>query len=84
MRADGQFNKTIYNEDDRFRGIQGGHYLVFINPNHMAELDLKQRDLVTLSTEPPTVLSVRSASFGWCPMISHALASPDIIQSATA
>jgi hypothetical protein len=23
MRADGQFNTTIYNEDDRFRGIQG-------------------------------------------------------------
>jgi hypothetical protein len=26
MRADGQFNTTIYNEDDRFRGVQGGRY----------------------------------------------------------
>ncbi|HEX4159503.1 MAG TPA: FdhF/YdeP family oxidoreductase [Rhizomicrobium sp.] len=51
MRADGQFNTTIYNEDDRFRGIQGGRYVVFINPDDMAELDLRQGDLVTLSTE---------------------------------
>jgi molybdopterin-dependent oxidoreductase alpha subunit len=51
MRADGQFNTTIYNEDDRFRGIQGSRYVVFINPDDMAELDLKQGDLITLSTE---------------------------------
>jgi molybdopterin-dependent oxidoreductase alpha subunit len=51
MRADGQFNTTIYNEDDRFRGIQGGRYVVFINPEDMAELDLEQGDLVTLTTE---------------------------------
>ena len=51
MRADGQFNTTIYNEDDRFRGIQGGRYVVFINPDDMAELDLSQGDLITLSTE---------------------------------
>ncbi|HVX75336.1 MAG TPA: FdhF/YdeP family oxidoreductase [Bradyrhizobium sp.] len=51
MRADGQFNTTIYNEDDRFRGIQGGRYVVFINPADMADMDLKQGDLVTLSTD---------------------------------
>jgi molybdopterin-dependent oxidoreductase alpha subunit len=51
LRADGQFNTTIYNEDDRFRGIQGSRDVVFINPADMAELDLKQDDLVTLSTE---------------------------------
>jgi molybdopterin-dependent oxidoreductase alpha subunit len=51
MRADGQFNTTIYNEDDRFRGIEGGRYVVFINPGDMAQLDLEQGDLVTLSTE---------------------------------
>jgi molybdopterin-dependent oxidoreductase alpha subunit len=50
LRADGQFNTTIYNEDDRFRGIQGGRYVVFINPDDMAEIGLKQGDLVTLST----------------------------------
>jgi anaerobic selenocysteine-containing dehydrogenase len=51
MRADGQFNTTIYNEDDRFRGIQGGRHVVFINPDDMAELELRQGDLVTLRTE---------------------------------
>jgi molybdopterin-dependent oxidoreductase alpha subunit len=51
MRADGQFNTTIYNEDDRFRGIQGGRYVVFINPDDMAELELRPGDLVTLRTE---------------------------------
>jgi molybdopterin-dependent oxidoreductase alpha subunit len=51
LRADGQFNTTIYNEDDRFRGIQGGRYVVFINPNDMADMELKQGDLVTLSTD---------------------------------
>jgi molybdopterin-dependent oxidoreductase alpha subunit len=51
MRADGQFNTTIYNEDDRFRGIQGSRYVVFINPDDMAELELRQGDLVTLMTE---------------------------------
>lgn len=51
MRADGQFNTTIYNEDDRFRGIKGGRYVVFINPEDMARMDLQQGDLVTLSTE---------------------------------
>lgn len=51
MRADGQFNTTIYNDDDRFRGIQGSRYVVLINPEDMAGMDLKQGDLVTLSTE---------------------------------
>ena len=51
MRADGQFNTTIYNEDDRFRGIQGGRYVVFMNPADMEAEGLKQGDTVTLSTE---------------------------------
>ena len=51
MRADGQFNTTIYNEDDRFRGIRGSRYVVFMNPEDMEEEGLKQGDTVTLSTE---------------------------------
>jgi len=51
MRADGQFNTTIYNEDDRFRGIRGGRYVVFMNPKDMEAERLKQGDTVTLSTE---------------------------------
>jgi anaerobic selenocysteine-containing dehydrogenase len=50
-RADGQFNTTIYNEDDRFRGIYGSRDVVLMNTEDMAELGIAQGDLVTLSTE---------------------------------
>jgi molybdopterin-dependent oxidoreductase alpha subunit len=50
MRADGQFNTTIYNEDDRFRGIQGSRYVVFMNAADMEREGLRSGDTVTLST----------------------------------
>jgi molybdopterin-dependent oxidoreductase alpha subunit len=50
MRADGQFNTTIYNEDDRFRGIQGSRYVVLMNPADMKSEGLRSGDTVTLST----------------------------------
>jgi molybdopterin-dependent oxidoreductase alpha subunit len=50
-RADGQFNTTIYNEDDRFRGVFGGRDVILMNPEDMAANGLSQGDLVTLSTE---------------------------------
>ena len=50
MRADGQFNTTIYTEDDRFRGIQGSRYVVLMNPADMEGEGLKSGDTVTLST----------------------------------
>jgi molybdopterin-dependent oxidoreductase alpha subunit len=50
LRADGQFNTTVYNEDDRFRGVYGSRDVVLMNPDDMAELSLAQGDLVTLST----------------------------------
>jgi molybdopterin-dependent oxidoreductase alpha subunit len=50
MRADGQFNTTIYNEDDRFRGISGGRYVVFMNELDATEHGIRAGDLVTLTT----------------------------------
>jgi anaerobic selenocysteine-containing dehydrogenase len=50
IRADGQFNTTIYNENDRFRGIYGSREVVLMNADDMAGLDLAQGDLVTLET----------------------------------
>lgn len=50
LRADGQFNTTIYNEDDRFRGVYGSRYVVLMNAEDMLELRIRQGDLVTLST----------------------------------
>jgi molybdopterin-dependent oxidoreductase alpha subunit len=51
LRADGQFNTTIYNENDRFRGIEGGRYVVFMNAADMEAEGLKSGDTVTLVTE---------------------------------
>lgn len=51
LRADGQFNTTIYDEDDRFRGVRGGRYVVFMNAADMADLGVVPDDLVTLKTE---------------------------------
>uniref|UniRef100_UPI00260EEBD0 molybdopterin dinucleotide binding domain-containing protein n=1 Tax=Bradyrhizobium sp. TaxID=376 RepID=UPI00260EEBD0 len=50
LRADGQFNTTIYTEDDRFRGIQGSRYVIFMNPDDLAGQGLKSGDLITVST----------------------------------
>ncbi|MGJ4996184.1 FdhF/YdeP family oxidoreductase [Bradyrhizobium sp. HKCCYLS3077] len=51
LRADGQFNTTIYNEDDRFRGVTGGRMVIFMNATDMADLGIKQGEFVRLSTE---------------------------------
>jgi molybdopterin-dependent oxidoreductase alpha subunit len=50
LRADGQFNTTIYNEDDRFRGVFGSRMAILIHPEDMAELGLAEGDRVTLAT----------------------------------
>ncbi len=51
MRADGQFNTTVYNEDDRFRSVYGSRHVVLMNADDMKEIGVEQGDLVTLSTE---------------------------------
>jgi molybdopterin-dependent oxidoreductase alpha subunit len=50
LRADGQFNTTIYNEDDRFRGVKGSRNVVLMNRADMARLGLDEGDRVRLST----------------------------------
>ena len=51
LRADGQFNTTIYNESDRFRGVHGSRRIIMMNPDDMTDLNLAAGDLVTLETE---------------------------------
>jgi anaerobic selenocysteine-containing dehydrogenase len=51
LRADGQFNTTIYNESDRFRGVYDSRMVVLINPADIAELGLSDGEFVTLETE---------------------------------
>jgi molybdopterin-dependent oxidoreductase alpha subunit len=49
LRSNGQFNTTIYNNDDRFRGIHGTRRVVLMNVSDMQRLGLKEGDLVTAS-----------------------------------
>jgi molybdopterin-dependent oxidoreductase alpha subunit len=50
VRADGQFNTTIYSEDDRFRGVYKSRDVVLMNEADMTQLDLREGDSVTLTT----------------------------------
>jgi molybdopterin-dependent oxidoreductase alpha subunit len=50
LRADGQFNTTIYSNDDRFRGVYGTRMVLFISPHDMEKLHLNEGDEVTVST----------------------------------
>ncbi len=47
-RSHDQFNTTIYGLNDRYRGIENGRMVVFINPNDAKRLGLKKGDLVSL------------------------------------
>jgi molybdopterin-dependent oxidoreductase alpha subunit len=46
LRSDSQFNTTIYNEDDRFRGISGGRRVLLINPADLHRLGLEAGQMV--------------------------------------
>jgi molybdopterin-dependent oxidoreductase alpha subunit len=46
LRSDSQFNTTIYNEDDRFRGIKNGRKVLLMNPQDMTRLGLSEGQLV--------------------------------------
>ncbi len=48
IRSHDQFNTTIYGLDDRYRGLQSGRRVVFMNREDMNRYSLKQGDLVDL------------------------------------
>jgi molybdopterin-dependent oxidoreductase alpha subunit len=50
IRADGQFNTTIYTADDRFRGVYGGRSVVLMNPQDIVRLGLSEGKKIALST----------------------------------
>ncbi|CAB3805951.1 FdhF/YdeP family oxidoreductase [Pararobbsia alpina] len=50
LRTDSQFNTTIYNLDDRFRGIKGTRMVVLMNRADMASHSLQEGEEVTLQT----------------------------------
>ncbi len=51
MRTHDQYNTTVYGHDDRYRGIQGGRRVVFINEADMKDGGLSRGDLVDLEND---------------------------------
>jgi molybdopterin-dependent oxidoreductase alpha subunit len=50
LRSHDQFNTTIYGFSDRYRGIEGGRRVVFINLRDIEELGFHDGDIVDLVT----------------------------------
>jgi len=50
LRSNGQFNTTVYNYDDRFRGIYGSRQIVLMHQNDIDRFGLKEGELVALKT----------------------------------
>jgi molybdopterin-dependent oxidoreductase alpha subunit len=50
IRSHDQYNTTVYDEDDRYRGIYGGRRVVFANADDLAERGLSAGERVDLSS----------------------------------
>jgi anaerobic selenocysteine-containing dehydrogenase len=50
VRTHDQFNTTIYDENDRYRGIYGGRRVIFLNPADIRELGLREGQWVDLTS----------------------------------
>jgi formate dehydrogenase major subunit len=50
IRSHDQFNTTIYGFSDRYRGVEGGRRVVFVNPGDIEELGFRDGDIVDLVT----------------------------------
>jgi molybdopterin-dependent oxidoreductase alpha subunit len=51
MRSHDQFNTTIYSLNDRYRGIKNGRDVIFVNPEDLSELNLKDGQRVDIFSE---------------------------------
>ena len=51
LRSHDQYNTTIYGLSDRYRGVEGGRRVVFINPADIASFGLAEGDRVDLVSE---------------------------------
>jgi anaerobic selenocysteine-containing dehydrogenase len=50
IRSDGQFNTTIYSDEDRFRGVSGSRMVLFMSRADMARHHLADGEVVDLAT----------------------------------
>lgn len=53
LRSHDQYNTTIYGLSDRYRGVEGGRRVVFVNPADIASFGLTAGDRVDLVSEFP-------------------------------
>jgi formate dehydrogenase major subunit len=51
LRSHDQYNTTIYGLDDRYRGVQDGRRVVFVNPQDIAAAGLSDGQMVNLVSE---------------------------------
>ncbi|AII52160.1 FdhF/YdeP family oxidoreductase [Hymenobacter sp. APR13] len=50
VRSHDQFNTTIYDYNDRYRGVTGERRVLFMNEQDMAERGLKSKDLIDITS----------------------------------
>jgi formate dehydrogenase major subunit len=53
VRSHDQFNTTIYSLNDRYRGIKKGRHVVFVHPDDVAQLGLRDGQHVDVFSEWP-------------------------------
>ncbi len=50
IRSHDQFNTTIYGLDDRYRGVSGDRYVIFMHPQDMIDNGLDEKELVRVTS----------------------------------
>ncbi|MCC2545566.1 FdhF/YdeP family oxidoreductase [Hymenobacter sp. BT175] len=50
IRSHDQFNTTVYDYNDRYRGIHGERRVIFLNPADMLERGIGEKDLVDITS----------------------------------
>jgi anaerobic selenocysteine-containing dehydrogenase len=50
LRSDSQFNTTIYNIEDRFRGVKGTRMVILMNKADIEKRQLREGQIITLQT----------------------------------
>jgi molybdopterin-dependent oxidoreductase alpha subunit len=53
LRSHDQFNTTVYGYDDRYRGVKHGRNVVFVNPDDLRSLGIRDGDTVDLVSVAP-------------------------------
>jgi anaerobic selenocysteine-containing dehydrogenase len=50
IRSHDQFNTTVYGEEDRYRGVSGSRHVVFLHPDDLAGLGLREGARVDITS----------------------------------